>query len=210
MGGNAEGCSLFREVTVGGTIADVVVVIPRKKHSPLSTRPLSAAESVVLATVRRRGSVSISELVAETGLNGSTEKTASSLLKLGLLSGARDGSLSPVKSWGKDRLVAVEAKLVRWREALDQAVAYRSYADEAYVALPEAFARPAKRDAQKFRDAGVGLLIVSAMGIRTAIAPTTSEVHDWRREFVYSRLSLRGEARDSSRTARCRPSGTPA
>ena len=35
-------------------------------------------------------------------------------------------------------MIAVEAKLRRWREALQQAVSYLDFADQAYVALPAA------------------------------------------------------------------------
>jgi hypothetical protein len=86
-------------------------------------------------------------------------------------------------------LIAVEAKLLRWRDALAQAAAYRRYADEVYVALPEGFGAPAIVSADLFRAAGVGLLIVSGNRLRQAVAATVSRDHDWRREFVYSRLT---------------------
>jgi len=56
-------------------------------------------------------------------------------------------------------LIAVEVKLSRWRDALDQAVSYLTFADYSYVVLDGArfIARPESMN--QFRSAGVGLLL---------------------------------------------------
>jgi hypothetical protein len=56
------------------------------------------------------------------------------------------------------RTYAVELKLTRWRDALQQAVIYQLCADYVYVALPAAIV--ARVDFNQFKAAGVGLLAV--------------------------------------------------
>lgn len=86
-------------------------------------------------------------------------------------------------------IVAIEAKLLRWREALTQAHEYRKYADLAFVALPPRTAKRAGANSEQFRAAGVGLLTVVDGALRVCIAPSRSRSHDWRREFVLSRVA---------------------
>jgi len=62
------------------------------------------------------------------------------------------------------RVAAVELKLVDWREALRQAIAYQIVADEAWVAMPLVSAARAYREAWRFEAEGVGLLAVDDVG----------------------------------------------
>jgi hypothetical protein len=101
----------------------------------------------------------------------------------------RRGDVATRRGWERaKRVVAIEAKLLKWREALVQAIAYRQYADEAYVALPESHSQAALDGLDRFRKAGVGLLTVSEMGIRRRLCAAHSVDHGWKREFVLSRL----------------------
>jgi len=68
-------------------------------------------------------------------------------------------------------LHAHEAKLQKWREALNQARKNRCYAHYCYVALPESAAKNALSQEHEFRKLGVGLLIVTAAGAQLAIRP---------------------------------------
>jgi hypothetical protein len=195
---------VFREVTVGRSIADVVAVAScRCAREHQSIAPLSAAESVVLSVLRAGGPAAEADLVRTCGLNGKTAQTVKQLEVAGLVRRRRDGVVQVSRLCGRARsVVAVEAKLVRWREALSQAVTYRRYADEAYVALPEAHARPAVANASEFRSSGVGLMVVASGRVRTAIAATRSTLHGWEREFVYSRLGWKGTDSGDDKPAR--------
>jgi hypothetical protein len=62
-------------------------------------------------------------------------------------------------------IVAVEAKLRRWREALQQAYRNRCFAHRTFVVLPASTAYLALRYEFEFRRRGVGLLVVSDDGI---------------------------------------------
>jgi hypothetical protein len=59
-------------------------------------------------------------------------------------------------------LVAFEAKLAKWREALHQAYRCLCFAERAYVVLPTEAAQVAVRHVQEFRRRRVGLCSMSA------------------------------------------------
>jgi len=60
-------------------------------------------------------------------------------------------------------VLAFEAKLGKWREALHQAYRCLCFADRAYVVLPAGSARVAMRHAHEFRRRRVGLCSMSAV-----------------------------------------------
>jgi hypothetical protein len=57
------------------------------------------------------------------------------------------------------RLIAIELKLKRWREALEQAIVYRKFTDEAHVVLDGNQIRMNAQIRAAFLDSGVGLLL---------------------------------------------------
>lgn len=71
----------------------------------------------------------------------------------------------------RNALHAFEAKLSKWKDALDQARKNRSFAHYCYVALPPATARAALESKAEFMKLGVGLIIVSTDAARVAIRP---------------------------------------
>lgn len=77
----------------------------------------------------------------------------------------RTGSYKKVNGWIPlhDRLVAIELKLSRVSEALEQAVANREFADESFVGLPVELARRAAAGprAQQFCASGIGIVGVA-------------------------------------------------
>ena len=83
-------------------------------------------------------------------------------------------------------LVAVELKLSRISEAVDQASVYRGYATETWVAMPERTCeRMTEKSRAKFHEHGCGLLSVSDTGeVVEAIAPRAGHVPRdmWRKQ----------------------------
>lgn len=65
---------------------------------------------------------------------------------------------------GNGEVLAFEAKLYRWRDALHQAYRNRCFANRSYVVLPSAAACHAVQYEQEFRRRRVGLCSVSAKG----------------------------------------------
>lgn len=100
------------------------------------------------------------------------------LLRDRFLARTKDGHLQKLNGWYplQKRLVAVELKLSRVPEALDQAVSHLSFASESYVALPARIADGLVHGNRlsPFKRAGVGLLRVEAAGCRVLLRPARS------------------------------------
>jgi hypothetical protein len=85
-------------------------------------------------------------------------------------------------------VLAIEAKLYNWREALDQALEYKRFSDFSYVMLPATAIGPAANNRELFTTAGIGLITFREGRIQTVCKPRRARDHDWRREFVASRI----------------------
>ena len=72
-------------------------------------------------------------------------------------------------------VVAFEAKLSRWREALHQAYRNRCLAHESYVVLPESAARLATTGEHEFLKRGVGLCSWSDNGLSVLLRASKGE-----------------------------------
>jgi len=59
-------------------------------------------------------------------------------------------------------LVAIEAKITRWREALAQAHRYRAFADRTYVALPSEIIDRTEAIGECAHRMGIGLIAVTS------------------------------------------------
>lgn len=182
---------ISHEVGAGRSIADVVALL---STSAAANHPanlvLSVSESVILSVLRIYGPTRIDLLEQRCGARRGQfrEGALTRLLRWEFVGRGDGGRISLVPEPSPPVVLAVEAKLTRWRDALRQAIAYRLYADESFVALPFQHARMALRSADKFREAGIGLFILDGEAINLAIPAATSVDHDWRREFVVSRL----------------------
>jgi hypothetical protein len=182
--------SLKREVGVGRAIADIVVLL-QETAPKASIEGLTLTESIVLSTLRQSGPSRIDLLETKCGLSRRS-------LREGELSRLMDAQMIQVSRGGRvaltdlcnipSEIVAVEAKLSRWKDALGQAIQYRRYADRAYVALPMTRATCALDGIKEFERHGVGLLGVFRGSLITLIEARSATQHDWRRDFVYSRL----------------------
>lgn len=69
----------------------------------------------------------------------------------------------------KGDLIAFEAKLTKWRDALHQAYRARSFAHLAYVIMPMKAARVAMRNSREFEIRGVGLCAIDDGPLRIEI-----------------------------------------
>jgi len=185
--------SIQSEVTVGSSIADVVVLVHGRVR-PAVEQPLTIQEAVVVSSLRQNGATRIDVLEERCGLERMGLRHGDSLARLSswkIVQRSSGGRIALKRTLaGQCRLIAIEAKLLRWRRALEQAVAYRRYADTAYVALPEAIVGRNSIDRQTFLRSGVGLLSVSENAVSETISPSRSTAHDWRREYVLSRMAL--------------------
>lgn len=177
------------ELPVGQAIADIVVAL--MKRSPQQPVPvLSARESVVLATLRHEGTIRIDRLEQSCGLKRGALRGASldRLVDAGLVARRCGGHVEVASHWASDtNVVAIEAKLVRWQQALRQAVSYAKYADLVYVMLPGGQAGEA-RQAEECAAHGVGVLVVGDAGLSERVPPSERSGQGWRREYALSRV----------------------
>jgi hypothetical protein len=63
-------------------------------------------------------------------------------------------------------VIAVEAKLHRWREAIEQATTYRRFANRSFVALPRATIEGSAQISEACRERGLGLIAVWSSGAK--------------------------------------------
>jgi hypothetical protein len=180
-------CTTHLEVGVGRSIADVVVLILPERFSAPKGVQLTVEESVAIFLLRATSHKS-GHGVQPDSLPSVPERVWIGLAAKGVVRFKRSGAVVLTLGWLRSaKMVAIEAKLTRWRDALRQAREYRKYADRVFVALPESEARKARMALEAFTAAGVGLLGVDER-LRPAIRAPRSCDHDWRRAFVLSRL----------------------
>lgn len=183
-------CRFTHELTVGHSIADLVILRANvTKFWPEA--PLSVAESAILSSLRRLGTANVDMIAKEVFMQ--TEPVRRLLLgRLSnwLLVRSEDtGEFRTIKTWvSQSEIIAVEAKLTRWREALAQATVYRRYADRAFVLLPIASAAIASQHKDDFVAAGVGLLSYDGTKVSRVFSTPKVTEHTWHREFAISRI----------------------
>lgn len=177
------------EVAVGRSIADIVLLFGDHVES-LPPAALSVSESIALAALRLHGEPEfpIEQLRKSYHLRASDLRR---LINWNIITIIGDVVIFPPTRWNEFRIVAIEAKLHRWRQAVDQAAAYQRYADESYVLLPSDLAPPAIRFPEYFHNAGVGLIVVEDDHVEVVFKPRRCTAHRWQREWVLSRLTER-------------------
>lgn len=182
---------IAQEVGVGRCIADLVIVLnpPRGRSAPRGA--LNATECVVLSTLRHNGPTRIDILERRSGM-------ARGSLRRGALRRLRDwqiidfgpgGRVALAKTWStQSKIIAIEAKLTDWRNAMRQAASYQRYADEVYALLPATDDSRNGLLQSRFRTEGIGLLFISDGGLLSAAPSGPCSAHGWEREFVMSRV----------------------
>ncbi len=190
---------LDREVGVGGSIADIVVLVS-SYEPPSSTAVLSTTQAVALSHLRRHGPTRIDLLEQRCRIpRGSLrDRELASLCECGMIQQSSGGRIElSEQGWPNFQIVAIEAKLRRWRDALSQATSYRRYADYSYVLLPDKFSGAAKKNINEFAANGVGLWVLDDTAVLSLLEPEKSIEHCWRREYVFSRMwRLEGQGFD--------------
>jgi hypothetical protein len=129
---------LLREQPVGSVIPDLLIGIwsgelPRY-------RGLNTVSRHILAWLSTKKMANSEEQLREDLLlsQHAADSAVSTLMRVGAISKRDSGEvdLSPEFDVSSSiRIIAIEMKLKRWREALAQAIEYRKFADEAYVVL---------------------------------------------------------------------------
>jgi hypothetical protein len=92
-------------------------------------------------------------------------------------------------------VIAVEAKLSRWNEALDQAVSYRAFADRSLVAMDaDRIDEASPRMTEAFNRAGIGLVVVDNDGGQLVHRGRTQRRSTPQKDYVcFSALGARNQ-----------------
>lgn len=166
LGGTAAGF-YWKEWTLGARIADVACVsyaqaphIEPEKFGRLTYAELRVAAELMgrplrVDTVARRLRLPVQRV----------EATTRRLLRRGLVErvGAGTHLCTARSTYMPDRVVAVEAKLDDWRQAVQQAAYYRPFCDHAMVAMPMRF-RGHEALYSACAAAGLGLMLLATSG----------------------------------------------
>lgn len=128
---------MHEQLQVGAKIPDFVLV-HAPDDQPTVHRSLTSLESVVLAELLSACASSALAIAERLFAQPARIETAlENLRRAGLVSGEPGDAYGPTeKALPTATVLAIEAKLTRWREAVDQAESYLSFANLSYVALP--------------------------------------------------------------------------
>jgi hypothetical protein len=89
------------------------------------------------------------------------------------------------------KLIAFEAKLSRWRIAVDQAYRNLAFAHYSYVLLPSGAVDNALKHSHEFERRGLGLCSISSNGINIEIpAPQKKPLLPWLTKIAYDYITV--------------------
>jgi hypothetical protein len=187
---------LLREQPIGSVIPDLLFGIwsgelPRY-------RGLNTVSRHILAWLSTQKMANSEEQLREDLLlsQHAADSAVSTLKRVGAISKRDSGEveLSPEFDVLRSiRIIAIEMKLKRWRQALAQAIEYRKFADEAYVVLDGNQVRMNTEVRETFVANGIGLFLQRSGAVEREIpaepiAPAPSEG----RLFAVSKLANSG------------------
>jgi len=176
-------CTL-RERAVGEVIPDFVYVHADRSALSGRVRELTSLEASLVAALLPGRPLRANTIARR--LYCQTERVDHRLRALErtgvLTSGGRGAfSLRSEESFASAHVVAVEAKLRRWREAVRQAESYLRFANRSYVALPWAVIEGNRALASAAKKARVGIISVeeerATLTLDAPVVPTRSA--DW-------------------------------
>lgn len=158
--------------TIGAGLPDLVLVAWRGSRIP--RRALELADADLFAYLRGVARVRPTTLAARLRIPAHRVQERLSLLRT-LQAVKRHGDSYSISPRWRDILaevVTIEAKVSKWRDALQQARRNRLFAHRSYVALPERLTPRVSADPQ-FLGSGVGLLAVTDRGATLLVHEAT-------------------------------------
>lgn len=171
---------------VGTVVPDFIFIrfqaTPTDKHT--RSEGLTALESWIVSTLLHGGPLTV-EMIAHK-LYMRTKRIDSCMLALrkeGIVEERPSGEFALRRGAIPSRchVVAIEAKLRRWREALAQAAKYRTFANQSYVALPATLVDRNSGLTEACQDSGVGIIAVGGKSASVALEAPTHQTRspDW-------------------------------
>lgn len=164
-----------REQPVGGRIPDILYVV-FQEPPPQDIWPSSwiSHHTFLVWHLRRAWRLHIETIAQKSYLPVDVaESLLRSLEVSGAVCQADSGSYflsDQLVEIGRGEVVAVEAKLTRWQDAMDQAIQYQAFADRVVVAMDASW-RVSEKAVRIARDNSVGLCVVSEEDVCWVVRP---------------------------------------
>ena len=187
---------LLRQQPIGSVIPDLLLGI-WTGELPQCTG-LNAVSRHILAWLSTHKSASTEEKLRDDLFlsRHAADSAVSTLTNLGALSKRDSGEVElrpEFEVLGSVRLIAIEMKLKKWREALAQAIEYRKFANEAYVVLDGSQVRMTCEVWDAFTANGVGLFLQRGGTLEEGISAKSMEASiSVDRLFAVSKLTSSG------------------
>lgn len=170
---------IIREAELPSGVPDLIAIEPRPDFDPalLRSRRLQLPHLQILHFLNDSGPATPDEIVRL--LNHQLKRTAAvleDLIEANLITrrGSRFASRAVSEVFVAKRIIAVEAKMRAWREALEQAAANFWFASHSYILIPALNClRLICDEAKKL---GVGVLVFDGKETRTALRPRRQSI----------------------------------
>lgn len=165
---------ILRETTVGGVIPDLLIGSWRG-NIPYAVSLSNVARHILALLLEHPVAFPPDVLEMQLFLTPDGADRAVSQLRRARAVQVRESGeidLTPTFRMSTTKLVAVEMKLKRWREAFEQATRYLSFADEAYVVLDGSQANVDDFLVREFELSPLGLILQRGSAFERVIEPT--------------------------------------
>lgn len=166
----------LKEPAIGNVIPDLLLGEWRDELRPLK-RHFTFVEARILALLEQHDEMLETEICDRLHLSEPAAARAFKRIeRSGITIRTRAGQISlDVGAFTKGVIVtAIELKLFRWREALEQAISYLRFADRAYVVLDAERTVHDREMIQAFRASRIGLFMLGA-GELTNVVPAAEQ-----------------------------------
>jgi hypothetical protein len=174
----------FQQVQVGSVIPDLVFVRQlANRRAEAKLIRLTLFESWIVGELLRAGRLRESTLTRRLFTRVDDIRPAlKRLMRTGVLKETRVGTYSVQTDFScRFEVLSVEAKLSRWRNAIEQAKRYLRFSDKSFVALPASIIARNSAIVRTCKEAGVGLIAVSAAGVDLQLTgvPNAPDRREW-------------------------------
>lgn len=186
-----EVCFVRTEVLVGGCVPDLVVVcVNAAPTKDLWPARWTLRHAFMVHHLRQRRHLSLETLAGR--FYESPERVRPGLMELvrsGTVVEGADGrfSLRHELATLSAEVIAIEAKLIRWKEALAQAEAYSDFADRCIVAMDPGGVPRRKESKELFAHSGVGLISFDGLEKKTIVRSKLRRTSSPEREYILAR-----------------------
>lgn len=167
-----RGVRVIREPMIGSVIPDLLLGSWLAGDAPRVPPRLTWVDAHVCARLEGGGPASMQEITRRLHLSPAAAAASERRLRRrGLVEPAEDGTLRLAETFatGRADVVAVEAKLTRWQDAVAQAASYLTFADRALVVLDGNRMRAWDAPADAAEAHGVGLAALHGRLLRVLV-----------------------------------------